>query len=56
MSEKSCQKKVQDALENFFGKWADLVSRRTTIVFITSLIFFVAIATGMSQSKSYENE
>jgi len=42
MSQK-CQTKVQQGFEKGFGLWAEMVSKRTTIVFIASLIVFIGI-------------
>ena len=38
-----CQKKVQEVFENIFGKWAELVVKRTWIVFLVSLLVFIAL-------------
>ena len=38
-----CQKKVQEVFENIFGKWAEIVVRRTWIVFLVSLVIFIAL-------------
>ena len=43
MSKANCQQRVQGCFEKAFGKWADMVSRKTTIVFIVSFIVFVAL-------------
>ena len=43
MSKLNCQQRVQGCFEKAFGKWADMVSRRTTIVFIVSFVVFVAL-------------
>ena len=43
MAQLNCQQKVQGCFEKGFGKWADMVSRRTTIVFIVSFVVFVAL-------------
>jgi len=51
-----CQTKVQNCFSNTFGKWADMVSNRTTIVFCCSLVVFLGLAAGMTQAKSYEDE
>jgi len=49
MSQK-CQKKVQEGFEKGFGVWADMVSKRTTIVFIASLIIFLGFGKLISLS------
>ena len=38
-----CQKKVQEVFENIFGKWAEIVVKRTWIVFLVSLLVFIAL-------------
>ena len=38
-----CQKKVQEVFENIFGKWAELLVRRTWVVFLVSLLVFIAL-------------
>lgn len=43
-------------MEHIFSGWADIVSRRTCLVFWVSLVLFIAISTGMLQAKSYEDE
>lgn len=47
-----CQTKVQNCFSNTFGKWADMVSNRTTIVFCCSLVVFLGL--GKSKMKLYK--
>jgi len=35
-------------MERVFSGWADLVVRRTCIVFILSLLFFIGMSAGMT--------
>lgn len=39
-----------------FSGWADIVARRTCLVFWISLLVFILFSTGMSQSTLYEDE
>jgi len=52
----SCQTKVQNCFSNVFAKWAGMVAKRTTIVFLISLAVFIGLSLGMTKSKSAEDE
>ena len=39
----ACQTKIQLCMEGTFQSWADIVSRRTVIVFIVAMIAFIAL-------------
>ena len=44
------QQKVQAAFEKGFGKWADLATKRTTIVFIVSFVVFLLFGKWQTQA------
>jgi hypothetical protein len=50
------QQRVEDFFERFYGRWGEIITVHTKKVFWFSLIFYIACATGMSQSVKFANE
>lgn len=43
-------------MQGVFSGWADIVSKRTLLVFLASLSFFIILSGGMMMSKEYEDQ
>ena len=50
----ACQTKIQLCMEGTFQSWADIVSRRTIIVFIISFIAFIALCKSFWNHSSFQ--
>ena len=55
-STKTCQEKVETFFNTMFGAWAIIVARNPCKVFWLSILFFIICASGMAQSRPFENE
>jgi len=52
----SFQEKVEKTLNNVFGNWGILVSRNPCKVFWISILVFLCLCGGMSQSEGFPDE
>ena len=52
----SIQEKVEYFFHTVFGKWGLIVSNHTCKVFWLSILFFIALSSGMAMRKTFEDE